>query len=541
MRSSPILRIVVLLLLAGTAAAQTWARPDVLQRRHQRVALPAAPSQVIPLDADGDGDGDLALVLAYTEVDEVTQSRIEDMMEVSTVVPAMFQRREVAWLIAEPDGFALRAERWPLELSILALAHDGAGGLLALHDDGVGRLVRNADGVALQPLIEAEPSLARCRQFFPQFRFAHDVDNDGLLDIVLPTQSGVTLFRGLVGGSFEPLQAIEIHEAPGRDPFARTGWIHEARVRDLDGDGRRDLLLHDRQGIPHLFLGSADGRFRPAYSDAPSCRFAASALRWRSGEGYVHPAPENLTVVDLDGDGRSEAVVLQQQARDGDGLRTMLREVKRPVQQLRFYRLDAGLVVEEQPYAQVQAEGHPFDLRFVDREQGALRDLDGDGRSEIVMVTLDFSMLQAVRVLVAKSLSIGLDFHVWHQQEDGSFQPVRGLDLSERLKLNLRRLDLRRMAQFAGDFDGDGRVDFVHLGRGKRFTVHRGQDGARYADQPDLQVELERSANSLGLVQVRDLDGDGRADVSIAHPMEARRAGESSPVALDLYLSGGTR
>ena len=142
---------------------------------------------------------------------------------------------------------------------------------------------------------------------------------------------------------------------------------------------------------------------------------------------------------------------------------------------------------------------------------------------------------------MAKSLSIGLDFQVWHQQDDGSFEQVRGLDLSERLKLNLRRLDLRSMAQFAGDFDGDGRVDFVHLGRGKRFTVHRGQDGARYADRPDLQVELDAAPESLGLVQVRDLDGDGKADVSITHPLEARREGETEPVALDLYLSGGSR
>jgi hypothetical protein len=46
--------------------------------------------------------------------------------------------------------------------------------------------------------------------------------------------------------------------------------------------------------------------------------------------------------------------------------------------------------------------------------------------------------------------------------------------------MDLNNLKLGSLAEFAGDFDGDGRADFVHLGRGKEVTIHRGQAGCRY-------------------------------------------------------------
>ncbi len=154
-------------------------------------------------------------------------------------------------------------------------------------------------------------------------------------------------------------------------------------------------------------------------------------------------------------------------------------------------------------------------------------------------MTLEFSIFQVVKILTTKKVSVGFNFHVYAQQADGSFREVPDLDLSEKLKFNLNNLKIGRFAQFAGDFDGDGRQDFVHLGRGTTITVHRGQPGCRYPKKPDLAIELDAELASLDLVRIEDLDGDGRSDIRITRPLPIDDPDVTAPARLDLYLSGG--
>ncbi len=226
----------------------------------------------------------------------------------------------------------------------------------------------------------------------------------------------------------------------------------------------------------------------------------------------------------------------------GDSFRQEMKDAKMPIQSFRFHRLTDELSIEPTPYFETTVIGHtlqgvsPEDLPFpVDLFQ----DLDGDGREDLVSVTLDFSMWQMLRIMITKRLSVGLDFHVYAQRDDGSFVEVPDLDLSEKLKLDLNSLEIGRFAQFAGDFDGDGRQDFVHLGRGRMVTLHTGQPGCHYPRKPDLSIELEEEPASLDLVRIEDLDGDGRSDLRITRPLADTDPDTTAPVRLDLYLTGG--
>ena len=112
-----------------------------------------------------------------------------------------------------------------------------------------------------------------------------------------------------------------------------------------------------------------------------------------------------------------------------------------------------------------------------------------------------------------------------------------GLDLAGKFNLNLNNLRVRHLSQFAGDFDGDGRADFVQLGRGKKVTIHQGHPGCRYPAAPDRTIKLERKLRHLGLARILDLDGDGRSDLYVVHPMKADDPEASIPARVDLYLS----
>jgi hypothetical protein len=115
------------------------------------------------------------------------------------------------------------------------------------------------------------------------------------------------------------------------------------------------------------------------------------------------------------------------------------------------------------------------------------------------------------------------------------------LDLSGKFRLDLDDLKLGQLSAFAGDFDGDGRADFVQIGRGRRVTIHLGQDGCRYAAQPDLVIELRDEPKNLALVRVADFDGDGLADLLVIQPQAESRDGASQRARLDLYGSRGVR
>ena len=522
---------------------------------------------------------------------------VEGLVEVMSVVDELVDRRElrVYPALAEGTGFADVLAATDLDASVHALATGHpVEPLIALTDDGAAavRLVDEPGGAALTltPLVPGETSLAGGGRFYPELELLRDLDGDSLPELLLPTTAGWAVHRGTATGfAAEPAALIALPEPPpdrqveggtltpssgseggsrDRDPAHRGGAAgdsdgdgdkdsdgdgdgdsdgdgdgdgddeevppaHEIRfaLADVDGDGRLDFVVPgsgDRG--PLIYRGTGELGFAPAFELLPG-----------DGEGSDR---EVMFIGDLDGDGRAEAVERAQLERYEDpGWRQEVAEAKRPLFVYAVRRLGRELEPEGAPRLELRAVGYTFGgAEGGDEEQvrlpGGFQDLDGDGRQDLVAITLEFSILpMAMRVLVVRRISLTMNFHVWCQGDDGSFRRVPGLDLSGRFKLDLDNLRVRHLSQFAGDFDGDGRADFVQLGRGRRVTIHRGRAGCRYPAAPDRTIELERKLRHLGLARILDLDGDGRSDLYVVHPLKARDDEVSIPARMDLYLS----
>jgi hypothetical protein len=531
--------VAVLLTVAVALLPCLAAKRQPLELQRVRLELPGPPSEVISTDLNDDGRTDLLLVLAYTELESIGEDRIEDMVQITTVIPALFDRREVRAYLARADGtFELASAPVPLPKSVLSLAR-GPAGLLALTDDGVAAVsidTGDKGEIGLELLIADRPVISGCGSYLPRLDWIIDVDGDGDDDLLLPSYAGPSIYLQDEGAfASVPVQRLEM---PGDRRFAGARSYRVPDVQDLDGDGRPDLVSLGGR-FRHIHLGQGDGTFRPAYPARDECPEARTALHI---PGATAEEMSQLTFLgDLDGDGRAEAVLQEEVVPEKMGFRAGMRQAKRPPQHFRLFHLDESLKIEGDPYLEFEAIGHSFSAELPTAHHHQFQDLDADGRLDLITVTLDFSIFQMVRIATTKRISIGMDFHVWAQRADGNFRRVPGLDLSEKLRFNLKRMSIGRMAQFGGDFDGDGRIDFVHFGRGKQVTIHRGQPGCRYPPDPDLVVELEEEPQDLGLVRVRDFDGDGRADFSLTHLLPTEREDVSPPVRLDLYLSGGAR
>jgi hypothetical protein len=531
------------------------ARKEVLALNRQTLDLPGPPSRVLSTDVNRDGVADLVVVVAYTERDQIGIDRVEGMVAFTEVIPAIFDHREVRLFFGlpgggyEPDGYAL-----DLPFTVLSMEKGPAGSpIVAVTDQGLSEVLLDVTGaepsLTLREIFSDRPVLSGSGTFQPNLEVVHDLDGDGDGDILFPSVSGPAIYR-VAGGVIEtePVQRLELYG----HRKSRYGTISQhypfPRVRKLNGDDLPDLVYAYRTGPQagfHVLAGTGGGRFEPlrpgdgdCWDRATDVRLAAPA---REDGDLPYPWLQGIeSLRDLDGDGLAEAIVVDEQSQNG-GIKAEMKDAKRPIQKFRFHRLGQDLRIEPEPYFETEAMGHLMEGEGVDVPFSVevFQDLDNDGREELILVTLDFSMLQAVKILTTKKISIGLDFHVWHQRENGTFREVRDLDLSEKLKLDLNDLKFGRFAQFGGDFDGDGIQDFIHLGRGKRVTIHRGRTGGIYPQDPDLVVELKDEPPHLGLVTIEDLDGDGLSDIRITRPAPVRDQETTAPVTLELYLSGG--
>ena len=536
------------LLLAGTGYA---ARPRDLALRRVVLDLPGPPAVIVAADLNRDGRQDLLVVVAYTRWGTISNDRVEEAIEVTEVVPALFDAREARAFLAQPGG-GYRPAGQPLSLPTNVLSAEAGPAthpVIALTDEGLSEIrLKGPDGaesLTLEPLLDEPCAFAGTGAILAGLDVLKDVDGDKVLDAVIPTVDGIAVHRGEDGG-FAKVASFR-GRLPGDERFSSLGAagrnVPIPQVEDADGDGRPDLVAAQGGVSPWVAIarGLGGARFAaprtidlsclapPAVPPAPSAR--------QDDEGHAPSRRAVAWVGDLDGDGRLEIVTREEL----DTGKSDMKQAKKPLMRYRLHHLLPDLTVDPEPYTRFDAEGWAFSGGFRDGVDLQFIDLDGDRRKDLVTMTLDFSMFQALRALTAKKIGVGLEFHVVAQQADGSFRLVPDQKLDETLHLDLNRLEISRLGQFQGDFDGDGRVDFVHLGRGKTVTIHRGQPGGRYAEKPDLAITLDEEPEDVMLVRVKDFDGDGRSDLAITRTLAPPEAGATAPARLELDLSGGGR
>jgi hypothetical protein len=512
--------------------------------RHQRLELAGAPATLVSVDVDGDGRRDLATVLVATDWGEIgidEQQRIDETgayVEVLTVVPALFERRELAIHRGLDGGdFSVEPLRLELDESVHALLRGpSAAPLLAWTDAGVSAVEIAAGEIVLRPLVDAPSPLAGSRAFLPDLELTADLDGDGERDLLLPGDDALAVHLA-PAGRLAPAPVARVPYAlderlPGDARHYRRGprrHLPLPALVDLDGDRRPELVFREAErdwNRLRVARNLGGGRF--------ASEIDPLAGRARDAE------PEVVWLGDLDGDGRAEVVTSEELDADSDSLRAEMAQARRPRFRYRAHRLGSDLVWATEPARSFELEGYVFGggasaLGLPD----GIGDLDGDGRIDVVGLTLEFSLVQALRVMTARSLRLGLDFEPHCQQADGSFRSAGGQDLGGKFTLRLDRLRVGRLSSFAGDFDGDGRADFVQLGRGRTATVRFGRPGCRFPAAGAAEIDLVAEPADLALVRVVDLDGDGRSDLAVTDPPRPGAVGGRA--GLDLYRAEGER
>src|SRR5260370_23665269 len=281
----------------------------------------------------------------------------------------------------------------------------------------------------------------------------HDLDGDGIPDLILPARDGLAIYLATANGlSTKPVARLPV---PG-EAYASADELRHSyplpEVADVDGEGRPDLVFQDpehRWERVWVMRNAGGGRFLPAMEIPLGDRQAglAKQAKLAAGDRKRRRAERAVFFGDVDGDGVAELVTSQRLDGEAKGVRAEIRQANEPLNRYRFYHLDRNLGVAAQPYQTLDAKGYAFEGEQL---AGGMQDLNGDRRLDFLSVTLDLSIWKAMRVLVTKSLSLTVDFHVWCQDEQGRFHPVPGLDLAGHFRFNLNDVKMNQLALFAG-------------------------------------------------------------------------------------------
>ena len=362
-------------------------------------------------------------------------------------------------------------------------------------------------------------------------------------------------------------------------------------VLDADGDGLPDLLFRETghgfgSGLDGatVALQTAPGRFSPPAEvanvaevarrvDAPAARASEGAGGGKGEDGkddrHREGDRDRVWIGPVDAAAGAELVETDSLDDEDAGMRKEMQQAREPRFRVRVHALGRpsspaapatpaatgltgptdsreapALVPTPTPSETFEVKGWVTDGAGGDDGEGnsfvlpgGFQDLNGDGRADLVTVTNDITLFKAVSILATRHLTLELGFLAWCQRPDGGFTRAPGEPLTSKLTINLNDLRIRQRSLFAGDFDGDGRLDFLQLGRSREVGIHLGRADCSYPERPDATIRLRDPLRDLALADALDLDGDGKSDLAITQPQPVDEPGVSPPVRLDLYLS----
>jgi hypothetical protein len=302
-------------------------------------------------------------------------------------------------------------------------------------------LLGNGDGSFQDPRVVPLPD-------FPTALAVADVNGDGRPDLVVTTFMGASVLLGNGDGSFQEAQTFPA----GADSFGLA-------VADVNGDGKPDLIVthssypSSAPGTVSVLLGNGDGSFQPAMS------FPAG------------PAPSNVTVADVNGDGKPDLITfntLGLPSTTNSTVSVLLGNGDGTFQVPQSIATDGPLL--------------------------AVADVNGDGKPDLLTAHLvnGFFTLQVN------------GFSVLAGNGDGTFQPLQPLDLGSTADFPI----LGTPTVAVADLDGDGRRDLIVAE--STLTVYLQNGAGSFRPAQSFPVGSMPSA-----VAVADVNGDGRPDLLV--------------------------
>lgn len=472
-------------------------------------------------------------------------------------------------VVLDADGWR-EVNRWPLPADTrwvepLQLPEDLNGWLLLVGQQW--KLATPAgEALRLRPLCPCNTVYSHGGTPDPErHRFGQDLDGDGIDEIVLPYSAHLEAYRITPRfGAPEPLWRVRWHADATPLPRAEgagQGFVVPAfRFRDVDGDGRPDLLVEERtavriaalpppQGAPAYGMDAARRALLQRRAEADglpptllealrrlgdrrydtAAAFLAALAQPATPEQQATWAPHLLQVltlarnavpvhrpytVPLQGLGtfgeEDVARLLGRTDMDGDGVLDVLHaklldfgSALSQENELRWYRgrMEGGRLTFAPPAETLKSDAGSF-------AELARPRTDDAAPLALLMATTEVSLGSIMKALASQSVTLEARVFLW---EPGGLipQPVAAAEFTY---WELRADGRRAMFLFA-DLDGDGWRDYLLNLRQGELTWFQSAGGPPALDKPaGVQTGLPLPSRPERVL-IADLDDDGREEL----------------------------
>ena len=388
-------------------------------------------------DVDKDGKEDLFISGDKTRPGRVYLQRDNGAFEPSayalgsednstTAAAAFFDANGDGWpdLYVAKGGYSLWEPNTPALQDVLYL-NDGKGGLYP------------ANGALPDVSASSKSCVRPC-----------DFDNDGNIDLfvggrVVPGQYPVTPRSYLLKGDGKG------HFSVVATPFDQVGMVSDAQWVDLDGDGRKDLVLCGEFMPVMVFMNTPSG-----FVDRTTEYFG------KTSPGFWNV----LSVADLDGDGKPDLIA------GNLGLNSCMKISEKEPAVMYYDDFDHNGSIDPFLNFYVQGVSYPFVSRDELNEQMFSMRRKFTSYKDYSLATMK-DILTPEELSHARKLTATEDHTVCWMNRGGHFE----------------RVELPVEAQFApvckvvtGDFDGDGIKDVLLLGNHSDNRLKMGSMDANY-------------------------------------------------------------
>jgi hypothetical protein len=361
---------------------------------------------------------------------------------------------------------------------------------------------RKGAGAAVDGEVEiTSPVLTSHRGKPVFFDFMRDWNGDGWDEVLVPDYSGFSMIMPGRDGSvsrrahIDAPPALKASGVPGHGMrFTREGgerlvarymfpWV---KPGDYDGDGRPDLFILDDERIL-LASQLSDG----SYSDPVPIRNFVRLQDSGKGDKWV----EHM-LTDINGDGLMD---LSNVLWKGTGLSGTEVEAR-----LFIGRRSGGF--RDDPDQVIKVADALPDLLF-------FKDLDGDGKEELVIPTMKLGIMSFVRILTSGVLKIKV--LIFDDDPNGVLEAEPRF--VHPLTAHFDFSGTNHIASGLDDFNGDGKMDLVFGTKKDEISVFRGYGGRgnRMFGREPVRVIHGDATDAL---ITSDLDGDGKGDIILYHP-----------------------
>jgi hypothetical protein len=356
-----------------------------------------------------------------------------------------------------------------------------------------------AQGIAVYP----------SKRSVPMINFVRDWNGDGKDEVAIAGFEGLFIYSRGADGAFSSGEMIVIEletqldrvDTPGND--SKTVGIDASytfpniQLLDYNNDGLRDLIATTEDRVI-VYLQQSDG----TYSKTPTTNHLFDVLTQQ--EKIEGIAEIETLVEDLNVDGYADAVVTKQTAKGLTNFRGVVSI---------YWGSPNGF--GEEPDQLIISEGTASaGARFLD--------VNGDGRKDLVLPSVKFSVAAIIRILVTRSIKVY--FNIFLLNEDDRLSERPDFTKEVKFKIDLSGESDEQAMDLEGDYNGDKRTDFVFATGKDELSVYLGEQDRKdrlFSKKPAAEV----GADAYGELSSHDLNDDGFFDMIIYYPENKKLKG----------------